>query len=255
MRQLFALCGPLGIQSFGLFIVAGIILFTILFLHDPRRKKLISNEQYYALLSRAILAGFIGGRLLYASTNWQTFGPIWNIFAFWEGGYSLLGGIVALLVFVPWYLRSHHIPILPLVDLASVYAPLLQAVSRIGCFFAGCCYGLPTGATWGVAPHECIGKNQLLHPTQLYSAALLFIIFLFLYFFGRRIFKKTGQIASAYLVLMSTERFIIDFWRGDKEFVSFCPTLSVAQLVALILALLGVCGLIYFTLVNARKKS
>lgn len=252
MRQLFSLYGPLGIQSFGLFIVIGIILFTCLFLRDPRSKKLLRPEQYYNLLSAAILAGFVGARLLYAATNWHTFGSIWNIFAFWEGGYSLLGGIVALMIVVPWYLKNHHIPILPLLDVVSVYAPLLQAVSRIGCFFAGCCYGLPTSIPWNIASADCATR---LHPTQLYSAALLFGIFFLLYFFGHYLFKKTGQITSAYLVLMSLERFIVDFWRGDREFSSLSHHLSVSQLIAFVILIVGICGFIYFTITSKRKKS
>lgn len=147
MRELFSLYGPVGIQSFGLFIVIGILIFTFLFLQDPRRKNLISSEQYYNGLSAAIIVGFLGGRLLYVATSDEpiSFG---QIFAFWEGGYSLLGGIVALTIFIPWYLKAHNIPILPLLDLVSIYAPLLQSISRIGCFFAGCCFGVVTHAPW-----------------------------------------------------------------------------------------------------------
>lgn len=253
MRQLISLYGPFAIQSFGLFIVLGIIIFTILFLRDPRRKKLISIEQYYNGLSGAIIAGFIGGRLLYMSTNWETFGSLWNIFAFWQGGYSLLGGILALMIFVPWYLKKQEIPILPLVDLVSLYAPFLQAISRMGCFFAGCCYGIHTTSWWGIAHDMCPG--ELLHPTQLYSAVFLFGIFLFLYLFAQYHFKKAGQLFCVYLILMSIERFIIDFWRADREFISLISILSLAQLLALLLLVLGICGLIYFTFSTTAKKT
>jgi phosphatidylglycerol:prolipoprotein diacylglycerol transferase len=255
MRQLFSLYGPLAIQSFGLFIVIGIILFTYLFLRDPRRKKLISPEQYYNLLSWALVAGFIGGRLLYAATNWDAI-PSWtHIFAFWEGGYSLLGGILMLLAIVPYYLNKNHIPIMPLIDLVCVYAPLLQSISRVGCFFAGCCYGLPSAAPWAIAPTYCHTAGNLLHPTQLYSAGLLLLIFLFFYFFGKKLFKKTGQITGAYLFLMSSERFLVDFWRGDREFSFISDLLSVSQLIALIIGLIGILGFSYFTFESKRNKS
>lgn len=244
MRELFSLYGPFAIQSFGLCIVIGILLFTVLFLRDPRRKTLISTERYYNLLSSSILIGFIGGRLLYATTSEEPIQPFWYIFAFWEGGYSLLGGILALILFVPWYLKTHKIPILPLLDLISTYAPLLQAVSRIGCFFAGCCYGTPLPGFWK------------LHPTQLYSAGLLLLIFLFLYFLGQRLFAKPGQIICVYLILMSIERFAVDFWRGDREFITLSSFFSVVQLIALILIATGVYGFIYFTFFGkTRKKS
>lgn len=252
MRQLFSLYGPLAIQSFGLFIVIGIIIFTYLFLRDPRREKLITTEQYYNLLSWSLVAGFVGGRLLYAITNWATI-PSWmHLFAFWEGGYSLLGGIILLIALVPYYLKKHRIPPMPLIDLVCVYAPLLQAISRIGCFFAGCCYGLPTTISWGLAVADSCIK---LHPTQLYSAGLLFAIFLILYFFGHCLFKITGQITCTYLILMSIERFVVDFWRGDREFSFISDLLSVSQIIALIIGLIGILGFIYFTLDSKRKKS
>lgn len=251
MRQLLSLYGPFAIQTFGLFIVIGIILFTILFLRDPRRKPLISSEQYYNLLTKSIIAGFIGGRLLYALSNWQSLDSFWHIFAFWEGGYSLLGGILALIAIVPWYIMKMKIQILPLLDLVSIYAPLLQSVSRIGCFFAGCCYGLPLGTKSVFLPAAC----SHMHPTQLYSSFLLFLIFVFLYFLGSKLFNKEGQITCVYLMLMSSERFLVDFWRGDREFNLLSQALSIAQLIAGVLFVIGIGGLIYFTYFKTRKKS
>lgn len=249
MRQLFSLYGPFAIQSFGLFIVLGILIFTFLFLRDPRRKKLISSEQYYNLLSCAILAGFCGARLLFVLTNWETI-PSWlSVFAFWEGGYSLLGGILALLLVIPWYLKKYHLPALALIDLACVYAPLLQAISRIGCFFAGCCYGVPISWPWGI--QSCMGST--LHPTQLYSAGILFLIFLFLYMLGHHLFMQPGHLACAYLFSMSAERFFVDFRRGDREFINN-QFFSIAQLAALFLMALSICGFIYFTFLGKTHK-
>jgi phosphatidylglycerol:prolipoprotein diacylglycerol transferase len=41
------------------------------------------------------------------------------------------------------------------------------AVGRLGCYSAGCCFGKPTGGTWGVD----FGDGILRHPTQLYESA------------------------------------------------------------------------------------
>lgn len=241
-RQLLHLYGPLAINSFGLFIVIGLIVFSALFLSDPKRPKLISLDTYFNGLSLAILAGLIGGRLLFVITHWSMIENWGNIFAFWLGGFSLLGGIIALLLVIPLYLRMNDVTIIPLLDLAATYAPLLQSISRLGCFFAGCCFGIPTTLPFGIINTECgiLGmNNKFLHPTQLYSAFSLLGIFLLLYFILQYYFQKPGQLFFAYLFLMSLERFTVDFWRADREYLSITALqlFSIPQWVALCIAL------------------
>jgi phosphatidylglycerol:prolipoprotein diacylglycerol transferase len=76
-----------------------------------------------------------------------------------------------------------------------------------------------------------------LHPAQLYSAFGLFVAFLIMYFIARKTCTIPGQQALLYLMLASTERFITDFWRGDREMVvsfnNIGITLSFHQLLAL----------------------
>ena len=253
-RELFHLYGPLAINSFGLIIIIGIIIFSILLLRDPKRSKLITVDQYFNILSLAIVSAFMGGRILYLLGNWKNIESFWQIFAFWEGGFSLLGGIIALLVIMPYYFKKHHLNALALLDLGAVYAPLLQSISRIGCFFAGCCFGKPTDLIFGIPNSEC---GLLVHPTQLYSAVALFIIFLAMYFLFQYRFKRPGQLLCLYLVLMSAERFIIDFWRGDRDFlpISVLHILSIPQLIALGIALFASIGFIHATLLHKRQRS
>lgn len=258
-RQLLHIYGPLAIHSFGLFIVIGLIIFSALFLSDPKRAKLISTQAYFNGLSLAIIAGLVGGRLLFVLSHPEALDHWWHIFAFWMGGFSLLGGVIALLVAIPLYLKKHAIEIVPLLDLTAVYAPLLQAISRIGCFFAGCCFGKPTSGAFGVYNTQCgiaSLSNRLLHPTQLYSAGALLIIFLIMYFVLEPLCKKKGQLACAYLLLMSLERFTVDFWRADRDLIPGFSNLSIPQVVAIAIALLASVGLIIIAVsVKKHKQS
>ena len=181
----------------------------------------------------------------------------------------MLGGVIALLAVLPFYLKKHSINTLALCDLAAIYAPLLQAISRIGCFFAGCCFGIPTTLPFGILSSECsldpafakgFGgqaalQTMLIHPTQLYSASALFGIFLLMYFLFQDWFKKPGQLLCSYLILMSAERFIIDFWRADREFLSGFPTFSIPQLVAFVIGCISIIGFLYFTFWHKQKRS
>ena len=248
--KLLHIYGPLNINSFGLFIIIGIILFSVLILHDEKFKKILSKDSYFNLLSLSIGIAILGGRLLYVITNWPL--DSWSeIFAVWNGGFSLLGGIIALLIFIPYYVKKQKISALALLDRIALYAPLLQAVSRLGCFFAGCCFGLPTNVPWAIINEYC---GFAVHPTQLYSATLLLIIFLVSYFLLDRLCKKPGQLLCLYIVLVSIERFVIDFWRGDRTFFANAPfqIFSILQLLAL---LLGISSLILLIIITFYKKN
>lgn len=236
-RELIHIYGPFSIHSFGLLIAIGLIAFVWLASRHPWRKKLVNENQFINIICISIVIGVLGGRILYVITEWESIGSFFEIFALWRGGFSLLGSILAIALVLPLYLKSQRIPVLPFFDLLALFAPLLQAIARIGCFFAGCCYGLPTVLPWAVVYQEsdaigpvCIG----LHPAQLYSAGLLLVIFLVLYFIVQHRVTRAGQLLCIYLMLSSAERFIIDFFRGDQEFASYLPSFfSLHQYIAL----------------------
>jgi phosphatidylglycerol:prolipoprotein diacylglycerol transferase len=256
-RELVHIYGPFSINTFGLFIALGLIVFTILVLHDKRARSLVTTEQFLNVFSVGFIAVIAGGRMLYVLTAWNTLETVWDAFAIWTGGFSVLGSLLGILAVIPWYLRIKNIPILPFLDLVATYIPLAQSIARWGCFFAGCCYGMPTSSALGIVCPEPIDERLHglpLHPTQLYSSALLFIIFLILYFIIKPRATKPGQLACAYLILMSIERFAVDFWRADREFIGISSTLSVAQLIAIAIAFGALCGLILISAKFFKKK-
>lgn len=221
-RTLLHIYGPFSIYSFGAMIALGCIITYRLMLTDTRRIKLISTEHLLNIFSISIITALLGGRLLHLLSSYKELNSWQDIIALHEGGFSILGAMIALLCVIPWYLKKISVPVLPFMDLMGLYAPLLQAISRLGCFFAGCCYGKPTDVPWGViyrtedtlAPTFC-----KIHPTQLYMACGDLLIFLTLYFIGQRYFKRPGQLLCVYLVLTSLNRFLVDFWRDDQEFL------------------------------------
>ena len=121
-----------------------------------------------------------------------------------------------------------------------------QSVGRLGCFSAGCDYGKPTTAPWGVVftstfAHEVAGVplGVRLHPTQLYESLATLVIFgLLLWWFPRK--KRDGDVFLGYVGLYAVARFFLEFLRGDEDrgFV-FHHLLSTSQFIAL-LALAGI---------------
>ena len=243
--ELIHLHGSFGIQIYGLFIALGIIISVFLLKRNKRFTQLHLENTYLDIVGVSILAGCIGGRFLEVISEPALYPQWYDWFAFWQGGFSVLGSILGVIIIIPLYLKRIKVPILPLFDLISIYAPLLQSIARLGCFFAGCCYGVATTHSFAVTytnPHTLAAYGIAVHPTQLYSSALLLCIFLFMYFIGQRMFTKRGELFAIYLVLAAYERFVVDFWRADRIMIS--KFLSFHQFVAL--GIITFIGLLYY---------
>jgi phosphatidylglycerol:prolipoprotein diacylglycerol transferase len=238
--RLFHIYGPLYIQSYGFAIAVGILVFIYLFLHHRGRKKLITNEQFYTGLGWVITASLIGGHVWYVLSEYHEIESWYEIFIPWTG-LSLLGGIIGGGICAYIYFLRNKIPTWPVLDIIGIYLPLVQCFGRIGCFFAGCCHGITTTVPWAVTythPEVQAPCYLPLHPSQLYSAALLGGIFVLMYCVLQYRFKKPGQLFALFIILTSLERFITDFWRADHK-PEWYGNFSVNQQLAGILLLLG----------------
>ena len=222
--RLVHLHGPIWIYSYGTMIALGFLLFLFCMYRHPLRKKLMTADQYFNVLFVGFIAAITGGRLLFVLSNLNEFSGKWiEIFFPWEGGFTLLGGIIGVLIAAPLYLYSIKVPILQVLDIASLYAPLMQSIARLGCLLAGCCYGAIAWNTYwwnsiiftnshGFAPCQIP-----LYPTQIYMSLASLLIFCIMLMLERVIGSKRGLLICSYLFLESFARFMVDFWRGDQE--------------------------------------
>jgi phosphatidylglycerol:prolipoprotein diacylglycerol transferase len=163
-----------------------------------------------------------------------------------EAGGVFYGGLLAALAVSWWYMRQSK---LPLMRTADVFAPgiaLGHGIGRLGCFSAGCCWGVECHLPWAVtfssvAAHENVGVplGQPLHPTQLYESFAEFIIFAILY---RQVSKahRPGAIIGLYLMLYSVARFTVEFFRYHEQGNLWGTPLDTSQWISLGLFLLGV---------------
>ena len=108
---------------------------------------------------------------------------------------------------------------MPMLDIMAITGTIVHFFGRIGCFCAGCCYGLPTGSDWGIVFTDPASKasplHEHLHTTQLYSAGMILTIGLILWFFKQRK-RFHGQVFLIYLALYAFGRSIIEVYRGDE---------------------------------------
>lgn len=244
-QELIHLYGPISIHSYGLCICIGLIIY----IFATKRlliPQFIDEDLYVSLLLLGIAAGIIGGRLFYICCN-PHFSTQWiDALVPWYGGFSILGSIIVIGCSVIGYLKKHALPILPILDHCVLFAPLLQSISRIGCFLSGCCWGIPSHS-WLSVIYTQPGpwpSDIPLHPTQLYSSFALLVIFFYLFTRSKQFFKQKGRMLCTYIFMVSCERFFVDFWRGEREFFdiqnTFLNILSITQWIALSLMIVAV---------------
>jgi phosphatidylglycerol:prolipoprotein diacylglycerol transferase len=184
----------------------------------------LSDYRYYAIHLREILR-------MVASPTTGTF----------------YGGLAGAFLMIWLYTRSHNMPFLWVMDSCAAGLALGHAIGRLGCFFAGCCYGKPTSLPWGVTftseVAARISQTPLhtpLHPTQLYEAGAEFLNFILLASLGRRP-GFAGQRTGAYFVLYGLERGVIEFFRGDAgRTMMYHDSVSLMQVVSVGMVLTGV---------------
>lgn len=94
--------------------------------------------------------------------------------------------------------------------------PLIHAVGRIGCFCAGCCYGIEAPPPWGIPFSNAIAapNGVPLVPVQLWECGAELAIFLFLLWYSCRA-ARPEHVLRAYMLSYAPVRFVLEFFRGD----------------------------------------
>jgi len=149
-------------------------------------------------------------------------GEIFSLSTLQAGG-VFYGGLLAALAVAVWYMRKTRLPGWKTADVFAPAIALGHGIGRIGCFTAGCCWGVECHRPWAVTftspvAHELVGVplNVPLHPTQLYEAFAEFVIFGLLYWRIRKP-HADGAIIGAYLMLYSIARFTVEFFRVHEQ--------------------------------------
>ncbi len=227
---------PFGeVSAHTLFSSLGVIVACVVFFALNRRRDYALSVRVLALfLGFVLFGGFLGARVLFLLVSFPA-DPSAGIAigTVFYGG--LLGGLGG------GYLASrlYGLPFLRLLDLAAMSLPLGHALGRVGCFLAGCCYGVATESVFGVvypAGHPTHPSPTL--PVQLFEAAFNVALFsLLLFLFHRRRAVGTYRLPALYLIMYPAFRFINEFFRADP--IRGVHLLSTSQWLSIPLFLAG----------------
>lgn len=228
-RVLFEI-GPVKVYTYGVMISIGI--WAAIYVARKLAPKIgIDPEKITDMAIFAVIGGLVGSYVNFIiSYDWGKFraDPL-SVLRFWEEGLVFLGGLIGGIIFGVIFIRRQKWSLWEVADICAIAVPLAYGFGRIGCFFAGCCYGKPCALPWAVT---FPGHFTAVHPTQLYSMLLGFALAAFAYFFRKKR-RFAGQSFLLYLFLYGLGRGIIEIFRVEPSV--FGTGLSVAQFTGLLL--------------------
>jgi phosphatidylglycerol---prolipoprotein diacylglyceryl transferase len=245
------------LHTYGLLVAIAFLMGLGMATHLARQAKL-PTEAVFNLGFYSALAAMLGAKVMMILVDlpYYTGHPseIFSLSTLQAGG-VFYGGLIAALAVAAWYLHRTRLPGLATADVFAPGIALGHGIGRLGCFSAGCCFGVECHLPWAVTftdpasqvPRELL--NVPLHPTQLYESLAEFLIFAILYWRIRKP-HPTGAIISLYLMLYSTARFIVEFFRYHEQGNLWGGPLDTSQWLSILLFLVGAS---YFV-VTARRQ-
>jgi phosphatidylglycerol---prolipoprotein diacylglyceryl transferase len=245
--------GRFFLPTYGLLVATGVLVGLWISVRNSSRQG-IDPDKAWNLGILVVLAGILGAKILYIIVDWSTYAndpkQIFSLATLQAGG-VFSGGLLAALVVAAWYIRKHKLPTLATCDAFAPGLALGHAIGRVGCFAAGCCYGKPTHAFWGVTFTNPLANSRVgtplnvpLEPTQLFESAVeLANFFILMWLLKRR--KFDGQVIGAYLFLYGIARYFLEYLRDDPgRGLVFGGMMTGTQLISIFLVLAG--GLIWY---------
>lgn len=256
--------GPFTLHTYGVMLALA-LLASIYVAAWLGKKEGISPKYVWDFGFVVIISAIIGSKLLLVVTSLdyylQDLSRLFSIDFLRAGGVfygGLLGAIAGCYIFAR---MNPSVSFLKMSDIAAPAIPLGQAIGRLGCFSAGCCWGSHSDLPWAVTftntySHDLIGVplNETLHPVQLYESFIWMILFMVLWTALRKqFFRVPGQLLCVYLMSFGIIRFLLEYVRGDLERgVYFNGLLSTSQIISLLVVPAAAA---FFLILGKKRKA
>ncbi len=255
--------GPFALHSYGL---AMAVAFGLGIWVAMKRAEARGIGGKYALDLAVLILIFslIGARAAYVVTHWHEFAdhpldvisPVQHTGQIGIAGLVLLGGVIAGFATAWVYSRRKQIPFLVTTDLFVPSLALGIAIGRIGCFFNGCCFGLPSDLPWACTfPSYSLAGDVFsgvhVHPTQLYETIYMLLVFAYLLLRDRKP-RPRGELTGWFLLLYGVGRFLIEMlrWYESEMIMISSPRFTLSQLISAAMAVTGAALILW-----ARKSA
>lgn len=243
------------VHSYGFYIVLGAISGVTYLTLKTRKRYGLSFETINNFFLLILIAAFVGGKvfLFFENPSYYMDHPKGLIGG---KGFVFYGSLLFAIPTMLFFFRKHKLPVLEMLDVMAIVTCIVHVFGRIGCFMAGCCYGIEWHGPLSVIfkDDECLAPlNTPLHPTQLYSVSLILTILIALLIIQRKQAFK-GQLFLSYLMLYAIGRSVVEIFRGDVSRGYVIDNfLSHSQFISLLVAV--VAGYFYWKFYQKNRNS
>jgi phosphatidylglycerol:prolipoprotein diacylglycerol transferase len=245
--------GPLPFLGFSLtvrwygILMASAMALGLWLAYQEARRRGIDPDDLLKASELGLLGGLIGARLYYVAFNLDYYSRFpAKIFAVWEGGLAIHGGVLGGLLLGGGYALWRGLPAIAYLDIAAPSLALGQAIGRWGNFFNEEAFGTPTDLPWRlyISPQHRppqYAQEEFFHPTFLYESVWDLLVFILLVgIFRHRLERAPGALFLTYLGLYSVGRFVTEALRTDALMLGPIRVAQLASVVGMALALVGV---------------
>ncbi len=241
--------GPFEIRYYGIIYALSFILayFFISYLAKERELKL-TKDDIWDLLLYLIIGTVLGARLfeiIVYNPSYYLQNPLQTL-AIWKGGLSFHGGLVGAVTAALIYCRKKKVQFYDLADIVVIPLAFGLFMGRIANFINGELVGRITKVPWCVKFKHYEGCR---HPSQLYESFKNLIIFSSLWFLKNKKLKK-GILFWSFILMYSTLRFLVEFFRAPDQQIGFILGLTMGQWLNIVMFAVGI---YFFIKINKQK--
>ncbi len=231
--------GSFTVYGYGLMIAIGVIVAYTVGEYRAKKQGLNPDELFWITVS-CLVGGIVGAKLLFYIVEIKEIIANPSLLLDVTHGFVVYGGIIGGIGVGYLYCRIRKLEFLKYFDLVMPSIAIAQGFGRIGCMFAGCCYGRETDSWFHVIyeSSDFAPNGVALIPTQMIMALLNFAHFFILAFLIKKVVKHSGQVAGFYLVFYSIGRFFLEYLRNDPR--GNVNLLSTSQFISLFILAAGV---------------
>lgn len=210
--------GSVTIYSYGFMIALGVIAAVTYMVIQGKKDVGLTFDQANSLFLIIFIAAFAGGKFFLFLEDPSRY--VHNLGKLFTGrGFVFYGSFLFAVPCMLWFFRKHKLNTYKMLDVMAVVTCIVHMFGRIGCFMAGCCYGLPTDGALSVTfTHEACQARPLntpLFPTQLMESGFIFLVMLVLLLIKKKYQTFYGQLFLLYLILYAIGRSVLEIFRGD----------------------------------------
>lgn len=214
------------------------------------------KDKFDDYITYIIIGLILGGRLGYILFyNFEYYlNNVLEIFKIWQGGMSFHGGVIGIIIASIIFSKKYNDNVFEYLDVIALVSPIGIFFGRIANFINSELYGHETSVAWGVQFIQI--DNLYRHPSQIYEAILegIVLFLLLIYFWNKEKFRTSGKLSSLFLILYSTFRFIVEYFRvPDEQLGYLILNLTMGQLISFVFFIMGLS--LYFVLDDTKKKS